>query len=63
MHPWEYGEVQVLITTSPAIGHVHPMVPLAHALVAQGHDVLWATGPDGCPIVEAAGLKCVVAGM
>ncbi len=54
--------VQVLVSTVPGIGHLHPVVPLAHALSARGHEVRWATGPDGCPIVEAAGFTAVQAG-
>jgi UDP:flavonoid glycosyltransferase YjiC (YdhE family) len=41
--------MRVLITTSSGLGHVLPMVPLAHALRDRSHDVLWATGPDAQP--------------
>ena len=54
--------MHVLISTVPAIGHLHPVVPLARALVARGHEVRWATGPDGCPIVAAAGFTAMPCG-
>jgi UDP:flavonoid glycosyltransferase YjiC (YdhE family) len=57
-HRW----VRILVSTVPGVGHLHPVVPLAHALSARGHDLRWATGSDGCPIVEAAGLTAVPAG-
>jgi UDP:flavonoid glycosyltransferase YjiC (YdhE family) len=55
--------MRVLVTSSPPIGHVHPLVPLAAALRRAGHDLRWATGPDACPIVAAAGIEPVVAGL
>ena len=55
--------MRILITSSPPIGHVHPVVPLARSLVAANHDVLWATGRDACPLVEMAGLRAVEAGL
>jgi N-glycosyltransferase StaG len=35
---------QVLIATTPADGHVNPMVSVAHELVGRGHDVRWYAG-------------------
>ena len=54
--------MRVLVSTVPAVGHLHPVVPLAHTLVARGHEVRWATGPDGCPIVTSAGFSAVQSG-
>ena len=54
--------MRVLVSSTVGYGHVFPMVPLARALVAAGHDVLWATGEDTCRVVEAAGLKSAAAG-
>jgi UDP:flavonoid glycosyltransferase YjiC (YdhE family) len=34
--------MRVLVTTPAGLGHIHPMVPLAHALAARGHEVRWA---------------------
>ena len=38
------------------------MVPLARAIAARGHDVLWATPADGVEHVQRAGLTAVAAG-
>jgi UDP:flavonoid glycosyltransferase YjiC (YdhE family) len=54
--------VRLLVSTVPGVGHLHPVVPLAQAMSARGHEVRWATRPDGCPIVEAAGFAAVPAG-
>ncbi len=45
--------MRVLVTTSPLIGHVFPLVPLARALGAAGHDVLVATGGDALRVRDA----------
>ena len=55
--------MRVLFTSPPAVGHVHPMVPLAHALQERGHDVRWATGPDACGRVDQAGITAVPVGL
>ena len=55
--------MRVLVTSSPPIGHVHPLVPLATALQRAGHDLRWATGPDARAIVASAGIEPVVAGL
>ena len=39
------------------VGHVFPMVPLARAFVAAGHDVLWVTNEPTCALVRAAGIE------
>jgi UDP:flavonoid glycosyltransferase YjiC (YdhE family) len=33
-----------LFATMPAAGHVGPLIPLAHELIARGHEVDWYTG-------------------
>jgi UDP:flavonoid glycosyltransferase YjiC (YdhE family) len=38
---------------APAVGHVFPMVPLAWAFRAAGHDVLCVTGGDGLRVSQA----------
>lgn len=63
LHGCEDDAMRTLITTSPPIGHIHPVVPLALSLLSVGHDVLWATGADACPIVQSAGLRAVQAGL
>ncbi|HWS35483.1 MAG TPA: nucleotide disphospho-sugar-binding domain-containing protein [Actinoplanes sp.] len=47
--------MRVLVVAAPLIGHVFPLVPLARALLAAGHEVLVATAGDGLR-VAAAGL-------
>jgi UDP:flavonoid glycosyltransferase YjiC (YdhE family) len=47
----------VLFTTPAGIGHIHPTVPLAQAMVARGHDVVWAVPPDGVDRVQGAGIR------
>jgi UDP:flavonoid glycosyltransferase YjiC (YdhE family) len=53
--------MRVLVLTQPAIGDIFPTVPLAWALRAAGHDVLYAGGGNigevaqaGLPFVDAA---------
>ena len=38
-------------------------MPLARSFAESGHEVMWATGPDGCRVVEAAGLRSVCVGL
>ena len=51
--------MRVLCTTTAGLGHIHPMVPLARAIAARGHDVLWALPADGVDHVERAGIGAV----
>lgn len=55
--------MRVLITTPSAWGHLQPMMPLVKALQRWGHEVCWATGPDSCGWVNAAGVRAVAAGV
>ncbi len=48
--------MRVLFTSTSGLGHVHAMVPLAHALRDGGHDVRWLTGPDAVPRLRSAGI-------
>ena len=54
--------MRVLVTSTAGQGHIHQMVPLARAIAARGHDVLWATPADGLEHVQRAGLAAVTAG-
>jgi MGT family glycosyltransferase len=47
--------MRFLFATMPAAGHVGPLVPLAHELVARGHSVAWYTGDEYRDKVEATG--------
>jgi UDP:flavonoid glycosyltransferase YjiC (YdhE family) len=49
--------MRVLFTSRPALGHVHPMLPLARAALAAGHDVVIATGPDLRSHVDGLGFE------
>ena len=55
--------MRVLVTSVSAVGHVLPMVPVAAALQAGGHDVIWATGADTGEWVRRAGLVHMPAGL
>ena len=57
------GTVRVLFSSTWGYGHIFPMVPLARAFVAAGHEVRWATSIDSCPIVAAAGIDAVPVGL
>lgn len=54
--------MKVLITTPPGLGHVNPLLPLGSALERRRHDVVWATGPNGCRAVREAGMTALEAG-
>lgn len=54
--------MRVLFLATPVPSHVAPMMPLAWALRAAGHEVLVVGQPDIVPTVQAAGLSCVTFG-
>ena len=55
--------MRVLVTSTPGAGHLHPLVPLAHELVAVGHEVVWATAPSACEAVSRFGFRSVPCGL
>ncbi|MBC7373492.1 MAG: hypothetical protein H7323_05825, partial [Frankiales bacterium] len=55
--------MKVLVTTTWGYGHVFPVVPIARALAAAGHQVLWATHEPAVPLVQAAGLATRYVGL
>jgi UDP:flavonoid glycosyltransferase YjiC (YdhE family) len=55
--------MRVLFTTQPAYGHLHPVVPLAQAMVAAGDDVRIASSASFQPRISAAGVEGTVAGI
>lgn len=55
--------MRVLAVTVAGYGHFHPMLPMARALTASGHEVLFATSADFAPRVEAAGFEVRAAGI
>ena len=53
----------MLFTCLPGFGHFLPMVPLARAAVAAGHEVDFATAAAFCPHVGQAGFPAHAAGL
>ena len=45
--------MRVLFLPGPAVGHAYPMVPLAWAFRAAGHEVTFVTGGDGLGVAQA----------
>jgi UDP:flavonoid glycosyltransferase YjiC (YdhE family) len=58
----EHGPMRVLITLQPAHGHLHNLVPLARALDAAGHEVVFASSPSFQAAIEAVGFRAFPAG-
>ena len=54
--------MRILFTTWPAYGHLLPMLPLARAAQAAGHDVVVSSGADLLPLIERLGLPAVIVG-
>ncbi len=54
--------MRVLFTSPAGLGHIHPMVPLARAMAARGHEVMWAAPADGVDHIENAGIRAVATG-
>ncbi len=55
--------MRVLFTTQPGEGHLNPLVPLARALTAAGHEVAVACAPSFCRLVEARGFRAFPMGL
>lgn len=55
--------MRILFTTHPAYGHFHPLLPLANAARAAGHEVAFATSDMFRPVIESAGFPVIVAGL
>jgi UDP:flavonoid glycosyltransferase YjiC (YdhE family) len=53
--------MKVLLTSPAGAGHVNQLVPLAHALVRRGNDVMWAVPERGAEQITAFGVP--VAGL
>jgi UDP:flavonoid glycosyltransferase YjiC (YdhE family) len=54
--------MRVLFSSTSGYGHLIPMLPLAGAFRAAGHDVLWATTAQATQVVTAAGIEAVASG-
>ena len=55
--------MRILFTTHPAYGHFHPLLPLAGAARAAGHDVAFATSAMFRSVIEGAGFTAFDAGL
>jgi UDP:flavonoid glycosyltransferase YjiC (YdhE family) len=55
--------MRVLFTVQPAVGHLHPLVPVAGALAAAGHEVAVCSAPSFRSEVEGFGLVHLDAGL
>lgn len=55
--------MRVLFTLQPGLGHFHPLLPPARALVSQGHEVAFACAASFGPIVTSAGFQTMPAGI
>ncbi|MFE3416626.1 glycosyltransferase [Streptomyces mirabilis] len=54
--------MRILFASAGNFGHVYPLLPLAKAARAAGHEVAFATGEQLHPALRAAGLDPVAAG-
>ncbi len=55
--------MRVLLTTQPGYGHFRPLLPLARALVAEGHEVRVGTSASFASVVEREGLAAEAVGL
>jgi hypothetical protein len=53
----------LLLTTFPAVGHFHPLVPLAEAALRRGDDVVIASGVNLADWVQSCGFEFAPVGM
>jgi UDP:flavonoid glycosyltransferase YjiC (YdhE family) len=54
--------MRLMFSSTAGYGHVLPMLPLAVAARERGHDVLWATAAEACPLIEAKGVDAAPSG-
>ena len=54
--------MRVLFSTTPLDGHFRPLLPLARALRARGHELAFATAASWHPVVEAEGFDALAVG-
>jgi MGT family glycosyltransferase len=55
-------KMRLLFTTQPALGHLHPLVPIARAAQRTGHFVVFGVAPSFCPILAKLGFEARAAG-
>ena len=49
--------MRILLTSNPLVGHWLPMLPLARAAQAAGHEIVVAAGPNVVPDIERRGFS------
>jgi len=49
--------MKVLIVSTPATGHLNPLLPIGRSLMEEGHEVVFLTGSALCQRVEGIGAK------
>ena len=54
--------MRVMFTSPAAIGHFHPLVPVAQAVRDAGHEVVFATPPVLASFVQRAGFRWLPSG-
>jgi len=55
--------IRILFSTTPLDGHFRPLLPLARALHAGGHELAFATEASWHPHVVAEGFEALPAGV
>ena len=55
--------MRILFSSTPGEGHVRPLLPLARALSARGHEIAFATVADWAPRLEEEGFPVLPAGI
>jgi UDP:flavonoid glycosyltransferase YjiC (YdhE family) len=55
--------MKALFTVQPAIGHLHPLVPVAQALDEAGHEVAFCSAASFRPEIESFGYEAFAAGL
>lgn len=55
--------MRFLLTCIPGLGHFHPLVDLARALIDAGHTVAFVTAPVFAQTVRDAGFECIPGGL
>jgi UDP:flavonoid glycosyltransferase YjiC (YdhE family) len=58
-----HSGLRFLFSVQPAVGHLLPVVPVGHALLERGHEVVVVCSPSFRPTVEAFGLTAAPAGL
>src|SRR6187549_3017678 len=59
-HP---GNVRILFSCIPSEGHFRPLLPLARALRARGHEIAFAAASEWEPRAAAEGFSLLAAGI